>query len=231
MKYSVGSILFIIIFTRSVAAAVPTPSITVFPATFYPLENILFLEGTASPQSVVEVALRQHEERFITLRTTSDNRGIWSLGERIFLEEGRWEIRARSTQHDMASDWSEPKVITSIVTGLGFGRFSITYAAAAGILIAVLIFGGTVFAYLAIRVNRVRRQLLKKEMHEAHRKITEGFHAVRANIIDELRSVEEEAKNGNLSADVLARREKLLMELHTLEEDLEREVEDAEKLS
>ena len=231
MKWFAVCIVFGSALAYYAMAALPIPAITVFPATFYPLENILFMEGTASPQSVVEVILRQHEERFITLRTNTDNRGIWSLGERVFLEEGRWEIRARSTKDDTASDWSEPKVITSVVTGVGFGRFSITYPVAASILVTLLVLGGSVFAYLAIRVSRVRRQLLKKEMHEAHRKITEGFHTVRSNIIDELRSVEEEAKNGHVNADILARREKLLTELHKLEEDLEREVEDAEKLS
>ncbi len=231
MKYSAVLIFLLGAFVAAAAAALPTPAVTVFPATFYPLENLLFIEGTAPPQSTVEIILRQHEERFITLRTKSDNRGVWSLAERLFLEEGRWEVRARATSGDEVSRWSEPVVITSVITGIGFGRFSITYPVAAGILVFILFLGGGAFAYLTIRVRHVRRDLLKKEAHEVRHKVTQGFHAVRSGIIDELRSLEAQAKGGHLDTEMLVRQERLLQDLHALEEDLEREAEDVEKLT
>lgn len=70
-----------------------------------------------------------------------------------------------------------------------------------------------------------------KETREARERVIEGFRAIRSDLIDELKTLESEAAAGSLDTQKLTQKERLLRELHTLEDSIARELEDVERVS
>ncbi|MDO8600006.1 MAG: hypothetical protein Q7R73_00075 [bacterium] len=71
------------------------PTIAVYPDVYYPFDEVLYLEGSAKPVSVVQLQLTKQGARPETFTTKSDSRGEWVFAEKIPLVAGEWEVRAR----------------------------------------------------------------------------------------------------------------------------------------
>ena len=140
-------------------------------------------------------------------------------------------MRARVTGKDAeVSDWSNPRLLRSVVTGVRLGGATIKYVtiAAVSLLFLAVVFG--IFAYFLLKVRKLRRELFGKEMKEAKASVEEGFAEIRKDLIEELRLIEVGAQGGKLSTSQLERKEHILREIHNIEKNIEKELGDVEKL-
>jgi len=177
------------------------PVISVAPSQFYPLDEILYMEGKAAPKAKIAVNFEKPDSKSVTVIVDANSNGEWFLGEKIELSSGEWTARARILS-DPASDWSNPRIIRSIVSGFIFGSVKIKYLPIAIMLISLLLVLVALLVYLLRRVSKIRRSAHLKE-----------------DIADELEHLEKAIREGKkLSESEIKRRENLLLELRHAEE-------------
>lgn len=82
-------------FLASAASDLSAPTIAVYPDVYYPFDEVLYLEGSAKPATVVRVQLTKQGARPEIFTVKSDARGEWVFAEKIPLVAGEWEARAR----------------------------------------------------------------------------------------------------------------------------------------
>ncbi|MBI2591776.1 MAG: hypothetical protein HYW34_03820 [Candidatus Brennerbacteria bacterium] len=104
MKNISKSLIFLILFNALISAVLaadtakvlPVPVISVNPDIYYPLDEVLYLEGRALPNSTVQIQFLKQGAKPLKFNSKSDANGEWVLAEKINLESGDWEVRARS---------------------------------------------------------------------------------------------------------------------------------------
>lgn len=211
------------------AAELPTPTIVINPDVYYPLDEVLYLEGRAEPNALLEIRFQKQGAKPLTFRIKSDARGEWVLAEKIRLEAGDWEVRARESNPENpenVSEWSNPRIFKVVISGITIGGINIKFAALSLIIVVLLLVGVAVVLYFTHRVSRLKRALLEKEIGEAKQSARDTIAEMRSNTLDELKLLESKKR---LSADELARKEHLLRDLENLERNMEKEIEDIEK--
>ncbi|PJE64274.1 MAG: hypothetical protein COU90_03595 [Candidatus Ryanbacteria bacterium CG10_big_fil_rev_8_21_14_0_10_43_42] len=207
------------------------PILNLIPYHYYPLEDVFYIEGMSDPFMEIELEVRADGRDHFTFRTHADKNGSWTLAERIILEEGDWYVRARAVQNGIpGTTWSNTHVITSIFTGIRIGNITFSYVAITIFLLIILIISGGFLFYLTRRVRKTERHLLQKETEEAQHKAAEGFRIMRTSILEELQLIDKKSKFEDVTQEDLIKRERLLRELHTLEDNIKREIEDVQKL-
>ncbi len=210
------------------AEALPVPTITINPDIYYPFDEVIYIEGRSAPKETVQVRFFKQGAEPVLFTTKSDANGEWVLAQKVSLEEGDWEIRARILlDSGAASQYSNPRIFKAVITGITIGGVNIKFAALSLIIVILLIFGGGLFWYFNLRVKQLKAALLSKEIGEAQESVREGLAELRQNILDELRILE--SSGGRLTAGELARKEHLLRELDRIERNAEREIQDIRK--
>jgi hypothetical protein len=211
----------------SVAAAqeLAVPTIAISPDIYYPFEEILYLEGNASPAATVEIRLQKAGERPYTYRVKAQPNGEWALAEKIPLPSGTWEARARLVVGDTNSDWSNPRIFKVVISGMTIAGVNFRFATITLLIVLLLLVGGGVIFFFSIRIRKLRRALVVKEVHEAQESVRTGLAALKNEMLDELKLL---TSSRGLSADKLSRRDHLLHELERIEREIEREIGDIE---
>jgi len=234
-EYGIRSILAVFVllflFQIPVAQAVEpsSPTIVISPDVYYPLDEILYLEGRAEPNFVVQIRFQKQGAKPLTFTAKVDPRGEWVLAEKVRLEAGDWEVRARTVDpknQDNVSEWSNPRIFKVIVSGITIGGINIKFAALSLVIIILLIFGAVLFLYFNYRVRRLKAVLISKEISEAQESVRKGFVELRQNLIDELQVLQSRK---DLSQEELVRKEQLLRSLENLERDMQKEIKDIEE--
>jgi hypothetical protein len=217
---------------QTVTKELPQPTIAINPDIYYPLDEVLYIEGNAEPGFVVQIRFQKQGARPATFTAKSDSRGEWVLAEKVPLEAGDWEVRARTVDpknKDNFSDWSNPRIFKAIVNGITIGGVNIKFAALSLLIIILLISGVVLILYFKHRVQRLREVILSKEISEAHDSVREGFSELRQNLGDELRLLDSRQ---NLSQEEIARKEQVLRNLenleHSIEHNIQKEIKDIE---
>lgn len=222
------------------AGAVSAPTINVAPAVYYPLDETLYIEGGALPNSMVELRFEKPDTQPVRLTAASNSNGEWFISEKLELASGEWMVRARIAD-DPPSDWSTPRIIRSVVSGFVVGSVRIKYAPVIIVLAVLLAASAALFGYSVIRVRTVRRldyenqmkeraASLERELHEKERRIAgtlveENFSELKRKINEELDHLEEKARKGeSLSNDEAAHRHDLLRQLRETEERIEQKI-------
>lgn len=208
---------------------VPAPTIAVNPDIYYPLDEVLYLEGNAVPNFIVQVRFQKQGARPMNFSSKSDPRGEWVLAEKIPLESGDWEVRVRavdSKDKDKVSEWSNQRVFKVIVTGVTIGGVNIKFAGLTLVIVVLLISGVFIILYFKNRVRRLKEAILSKEVGEAQESVREGFTQLRQNLLDELQLLESRK---DLSKEELVRKEQALRNLEGLEHNLHKEIKDIEE--
>ncbi len=210
----------------------PQPTIAINPDIYYPLDEVLYLEGNADPGFVVQVRFQKQGARPTTFTVKTDSRGDWVLAEKIPLEAGDWEVRARTVDtkiKDNFSEWSNPRVFKVIVNGITLGGVNIKFAGLSLVIVILLIGGVVLILYFKHRVRRLKEVILSKEIGEAQDSVREGFSELRQNLGDELRLLNSQQ---SLSQEELARKEQVLRNLenleHSIEHNIQKEIKDIE---
>jgi hypothetical protein len=202
----------------------PQPTIAINPDIYYPLDEVLYIEGGAEPNFMVQIRFEKQGAKPTTFTAKSDSRGEWVLAEKIPLAAGDWEVRARivdKQNKDNFSDWSNPRVFKVILNGITIGGVNIKFAVLSLIIIILLIGGVALILYFKHRVQRLKEVILDKEIGEAQESVREGFSELRQSLSDELRVLDSRP---NLSQEELARKEQVLRNLENLEHNIERNI-------
>ena len=205
------------------------PTIVINPDIYYPLDEVLYLEGNAKPGLNIQIRFQKQGAKPLTFTAKSDARGEWVLAEKIPLEKGDWEVRARtvdSKDPDNISEWSNPRVFKVIVSGIIIGGITIKFAALFLIIVLLLICGVILVLYFNYRVRRLKTILINKEISEAQESVRKGFVEIRQNMIEELQLLESRKA---LSQEELIRKEQLLRNLENLEHNMQKEIKDIEE--
>ncbi|MCH7882882.1 hypothetical protein IIA95_00465 [Patescibacteria group bacterium] len=211
--YSVIVVLFLLfVGVASAAFDLPTPTIYVNPDIYYPVDEILYLEGRAKPNATLQIQFLKPGAKPLKLVTRSDQNGEWVLAERVPLEGGNWEVRARVIEAERTSLWSNPRIIKSIITGVTIGRVNIRFSAIAFLL---MIAAGVIF-YLFFRMRQVARE-------KTGLQIEQDFSELRRNVAEELRHL---ARKRSLSKEEEEHRDKLLRDLEHVEREINRRLKD-----
>ena len=209
----------------------PVPMISVNPDIYYPLDEILYLEGRAKPNSTVQVQFQKQGAKPLKFNSKSDANGEWVLAEKVPLESGDWEVRARLIAagggingQEKTSEWSNPRVFKVIVSGVTIGGLNIKFAFLVFVLLVVLFAAAFIFFYFRWKVRQLKAVIVSKEIKEARDSVKDGLSEIRKDLIDELKIMESSGKT--LSVEELSRKEHLLRELDLLERNMDKEIQD-----
>lgn len=204
------------------------PTIVISPDIYYPLDEVLYIEGRSIPRVNNEIQFSKQGSKPRAFFSKADPNGEWVFAEKVPLEAGDWEVRARALEDkEKVSAWSNPRVFKVIVSGITVGGVNIKFAVLSLLIVILIITGIALTLYFSWRVRRLKSTIVAKEIREAHEATREGVANLRKEILDELRLLETSGKP--LSAEELARKEHLIKELEMLEKNVEREIRDIEE--
>lgn len=222
------SALAVSAFSPVLAQKLPEPIISVSPDIYYPLDEVLYLEGRAVPNTRVEIRLQKQGYKPRNFTAKVDSHGEWVLAEKVPLEGGEWEVRVRTIESATStSEWSNPRVFKVIVSGITLGGVNIKFAMLSLLLIGFIILGAAAVMYLNWHVKRLRAALVSKEVREAGETVREGIAEIRRDLLAELRLLGQEGRP--LNHEELARKEHILNELDKLENQMQKEIRDIEE--
>lgn len=216
------------------------PEINVAPEIYYPLDETLYIEGKADPKSKVELFFEKPGSNPVRITVDANSGGEWFLSQKLELASGEWMVRAR-VSYDPPSDWSNPRIIQSRVTGFVVGGVRVKYAPIAIALVLLFLLGGGFLLYAIMRARSVRigaherelqegmeklqKELRLKDREAAEVSLEQHFGEIRNRVLKELEHLESRAKkNDKLSGDEEAHRAKLLRELREAEDTISKKV-------
>lgn len=219
----------------------PPPTINVSPDVFYSLDETLYLEGKASPTVTVELFFeKQSGGPPVRLNVKSNSNGEWFLAQKLELTSGEWMVRGRILS-DPPSDWSNPRIIRSVVSGFFIGSIKIKYLPTIIILGSLIIIGLVLLIYSSIRIRKIqhlelerkmaekteefKKALLEKETEVTTALVEENFKDIRRKITEEWIHLEEKLREkGGLSKEEEEHRSRLLRDLRDAEEKIEEKI-------
>lgn len=237
------SIIFFVWFAPAFATSLlPAPRISVAPTKYYPLEETLYIEGTAIPLSEVELFFEKPDNQPVRIQVVVNSNGEWFFADRLELARGEWTVRARTLRGTSISDWSNPRIIRSVVSGFLFGSIKIRYVPIILFLLLILAGGIALFVYSVLRIRKIQRLVFEQETrqktealerkvrekeHEATQaRLEQDFDELRESIMTELEHLGRKRDGGRLSREEENHREKLLRDLRECEEGIEKRLND-----
>src|SRR3989344_5699711 len=119
--------------TTDVAPVAPgtlsNPTISVTPRTYYPLDEVLYLEGRGPAGMMIELLFEKISSgsQPILLSTQTSANGEWYFSQSLDLSSGEWSVRARAKDGNNNSSWSNPRIIRSVVAGFFLGKVKVKY--------------------------------------------------------------------------------------------------------
>ncbi len=219
-------IFALLVLGRFSGAELASPTITISPDIYYPFEEILYLEGSATADATVEIKLQKVGARPLTYTVQSKFDGEWVLAEKIPLAAGQWEVRARLLNGEEFSSWSNPRLFKVVISGITLGGWNIKFATLTLVIVLLLLLGGFLAVIFGFRIRSLKSALIAKEVREAQDSLRSGVSELKQDVLDELKLLN--SRRG-LSADKLSRKEHLLRELERIERQIEREIGDIER--
>lgn len=204
------------------------PAIAISPDYFYPFEDILYLAGRSEPNTVVTVVFQKQGDKLVKFTVTPDSSGEWVVKEKTYLSAGDWEVRARAQLGNELSDWSNPRIIRSVVTGISVFGLKIRYVAIGAFVFVFLLILAGVFFYFTRKIRKLKRGLFEKQVHETQERAHESFTELRRELTSRLKSLIANADKRPLTAEEIEQQEQTLRELDELERRMEHDIGDIE---
>ena len=228
------AIFFFLLLAGDVYAAehLPAPTIAIHPDIYYPLDEILYLEGRTAPNATIQVQFQKHGARLVNLNVKSDGNGEWVLTEKVPLKAGNWEVRARLVDSlGKTSSWSNSRIIKTIVTGITIGGITIKYSFLLALLFIILTASAIIAVYWFLKIRWFQSKIQTDRVKELEKQlaikvIEDGFADLRRSIIEELEHLDSKLGNGGLSKEEEDHRKNLLRELRQLEDAIEKKIDD-----
>lgn len=238
-------ILFAVSSHVALAAAIAAPTINIAPTSYYSLDEILYIEGRAVPNKNVELLFEKPSSQPVRMTVKANSNGEWYFGERLELVGGEWMARARIVDGDIISDWSNPRIVRSIISGFNIGSLQIKYLPIFIVLVLLFAAGFALLLYSFIRARNIKyadraqaiekkaedlkRQLRDRELQSAKDSIEKSFADLRKDLLDELEHLERRSKDGALTKEEEDYRETMLRQLRHVEDDVEKQIKDLTK--
>ena len=241
--YSIAIIVFLAfgIHTGIAAASVSVPTINVAPLVHYSLDEMLYIEGRADAGVEVELFFEKSGSQPVRVSVDTNSNGEWFFGERLELTSGEWTVRARAVDNPDISDWSNPRIIRSVVSGFTIGSVKVKYVPVILTLLSLFVLGVIFLVYSITRARKVRQLALEQEMHaetdalakRLHEKESEdtrafierSFSDIRRDIMEEIQLLEDQVRSGKtLSKEEEKQRRKLFQDLREAEEAIEKRI-------
>ncbi len=148
--------------TVDTSIQLPEPSISISPDDFYTFEDILYIEGRSMPEGIITVRTIKAGEQPVKFIVKADSSGEWVVAEKTYLTAGNWEVSARAQIKDQISDWSNPRVIRSIATGVDIFGLKVRYVVIAVILLVFFALLGLILTYFLHRIRKLKRGFFEK---------------------------------------------------------------------
>ena len=202
------------------------PTISISPDYFYTFEEVLYLEGRANPNAIVTVTLQKQGEQPVKFTVKADSSGEWVVAEKTYLSGGNWQVRAKQQVGGILSQESNPRVIRSVVTGITLLGLNIRYVVIAAVSFVFIITLVGIFIYFHRKINRLKRGLLEKHLHETEERFHKGFAELRSDLMGQLKDLANDTAGRILSSDEIEKRDRLLRQLEELEQNLEHDLGD-----
>lgn len=204
------------------------PAIAISPDYFYPFEDILYLAGRSAPNAIITVVLQKQGDKPVKFTVTPDSSGEWVVNEKTYLSAGDWEVRARAQLGSELSDWSNPRIIRSVVTGISVFGLRIRYIAIGAFVFIFLLILAGVFIYFTRTIRKLKRGLFEKQVHETRDRAHESFIVLRRELTERLKSLVANADKRPLTLEEIDQQERILRELDELEQRTEHDIGDIE---
>jgi len=225
--------------------ALPTPNIAVSPDIYYPQDEIIYLEGSALPDSTLEINFQKQGQKPITLTTRSDVRGEWVLAEKVPLVEGDWKVRARIVKFSgEVSIWSNPRLIKAVATGFVVGGVTFKFSALVFSMLFIFVLSSFLIIYFYSRMRRYQIQtqnlrikdlqkelaqkraeldksLLDRNKDDARALVERGFSELESTISQELKHLAAAAGGRVLTQQEEEHKVYLLKQLEEIKKDIE----------
>lgn len=197
-------------------------------------DELLYLGGTASPNSIVVISLSQEFQEPLVVETRADRDGRWAYLHPRFLQPGVYRVFARTrTDDNVFSDWGPQVTIEVISRTLSLGGVVLPYQTVFGIanvLLILVALGLGTLAFLTNQRTRSLRRRLAREIHEAEAAVQEGFVLLRRDFEKELELIGvADFPSRKLSREEKEMREKLIADIRAIEARVRKEVEDIEQ--
>ncbi len=125
----------------------------------------MYLEGRADPKLPMVIYFEKPGANPVVLETNANSNGEWFVAQKLELGSGEWMVRTR-TLSDPPSEWSNPRILRSVVSGLVLGSLKIKYAYVVLLLLLIIAASVGLLIYSFVRVRTVQRKELEKEMRE-----------------------------------------------------------------
>ncbi|PJE64275.1 MAG: hypothetical protein COU90_03600 [Candidatus Ryanbacteria bacterium CG10_big_fil_rev_8_21_14_0_10_43_42] len=150
-------------------AALSTPYVSISPYTFYPSEEIFYIEGTADPNTIITILLQQTGEEPLRLSTNTEKNGTWVLSRRIPLQKGFWEMRVRAEQGTDVSSWTEQRIIRVVATGIPLGNTSLPFSVITVAFFFLFATGLMFLIYTFLKAKSAhRKELIRRQRDHIH---------------------------------------------------------------
>jgi hypothetical protein len=225
---------------RAQEAVLSAPTISVAPDTYYPFDETLYIEGHALPKSKVALYFEKTGSQPIRISVDANSNGEWYFTQKLQLVSGEWMLRAR-VDSDPPSDWSNPRIIVSVVSGFAIGPLKIKYLPVVFGLSAFFLVGLIIFFYSVFRVRTIKRmeyeqktraekESLEKQLREKDKEVAAvlvetEFAELRRNLTEELSHFDQKTNLGEqLTKEEIERHARLLRELNEVEATIEKKL-------
>jgi len=210
--------------------AIPAPEITVCQDVFLAGEEILFIQGSASPNIEILVFFNKNEELIKKWHVWSDEEGNWSLREEGLFKSGMYTIMARAKDARGAiSNPSEECVVKVILQGISIGPWMISYLTLTIIFIIIFLIGLIVLLYLLNRIKKTR-EAIEKETKDLKKKFYKEYRELKEDIKDQLEALKEARVRRELTKKEKELEKRLLKDLADIEKVIREELKDIEEI-
>jgi hypothetical protein len=210
--------------------SIPVPQITFCPKTFRSGEEILYIDGSALPDSSVLIFLEESGDLITKWEVNSDSEGNWSLRNESVLRPGVYRILAKTRDARGAiSLASEGCLVNVILGGITMGPFVLAYKSLAVASIIILIFLLTWLLYSFLRIKKLQESI-ERETLDLKEKFYKEYNELKRDIEKEIELLREAKKEKGLTDEEERLEKELLKNLEDVERVLREELRDIEKI-
>ena len=205
---------------------IESPQIAIWPGTYVSGEEVLYIEGTALPESEITIFLKKNEKVIKKWQTLSNSQGEWSFSTKDLIKSGTYYLSAKAKdKRGAVSEVTTPETVEVSLSGLALGPILITFKTLVLIFALISILGILIFGFLAFRI-RQSKKILKKETKEAKESVRTSFEGLREEIEKRIEMLDSQPGFTEKERKVC---DELKETLKVAEESVSKEIKDIEK--
>ena len=217
--------------TEVIVESIPVPKITFSPRFFRSGEEVFYISGTAIPESLVLIFLKEDDKLIKKWEVTADSQGNWSLRqEDLLIDSGVYRLSARTRDaRGATSNLSKEHILNVSLSGIAVGSLLISYKDLVLIAIVILVIFLNWLFYLLFKAARTRR-LIDQETKDLKIKFYKEYNELKDDIEEELGLLRKLKQGIEFTKEEKQLERKLLENLADVERVLLEELKDIEKI-